>query len=136
MSKLNEFKALVSGFLDRHPIIRFGMVGLIGTILDYLVLKLLISYGVNTYIATAIGFMVGCVNGYLLNSIFVFKKEYSQSRYLKYLVVSIIGLIFTELIVRILHFSTFRVSIDLAKLCAVGVVFFWNYLMSRVWAFK
>ena len=126
----------LSKLLEKYPIIRFGVVGLMSTILDYSVLKLLISQGVGTYLATAIGFLVGCINGYIFNSVLVFKAKYTYVRYIKYLLVSLVGLLFTELIVKFLHFSTIKISIDVAKLVAVCVVFFWNYLMSRVWAFK
>ena len=54
-------------------------------------------------------------------------------RYGKYLIVSLGGFIITELLVNYLHNG---IGVNKAKLVAVVVVFFWNYGLSKVWAFK
>jgi hypothetical protein len=35
-----------------------------------------------------------------------------------------------------LHVRTAHVSLNEAKLVAVAIVFFWNYSLSKLWAFK
>lgn len=114
----------------------FALVGFVSTSIDLLVLKVLLVIGVNVYLSTAIGFFSGLVNGYLMNSHFVFRQVKSPGRYFKYVVVSLAGLLWTELIVDWLHVRSGRFSAMGAKLVAVVLVFFWNYLLSRKWAFK
>lgn len=122
--------------IHSHPAVRFAVVGAISTVWDVLVYTLLLKAGVNIYLATALGFLVGLTNGYLMNSRFVFAQERSAARYGKYAVVSGIGLLLTELIIHLLHVDWAHLSALKAKLVAVVLVFFWNYGMSKLWAFK
>lgn len=116
-----------------YSIIRFGAVGLISTLIDIGLLNLFKHWGASLLVATAIGFLAGSVNGYLLNSRYVFQKERSYGAYGKFLLVTFIGLLITEGIVHLLEPG---MSFNKAKLVAVVVVFFWNYAFSKLWAFK
>jgi len=75
------------------------------------------------------------MNGYLLNSRFVFARDRSWVRYAKYFTVAIGGLLLTELIIYIVH-GQLGVGELLSKLIAVGLVFCWNYPMNRYWTFR
>lgn len=119
-----------------HPLIRFAGVGALNTILDILVLKALTLAGMAVWIATAIGYICGWTNGFFMSSRYVFKTKASGARYAKYGLVSFGGLLLTELIINILHVRVFHIELLLAKLIAVAVVFFWNYTLSKVWAFS
>ena len=92
--------------------------------------------GVAVPIAVAAGFSLGAVNGYLLNSHFVFRQEWSYERFLKYLAINLVGLYFTEVIINFLHLTGGHLGLNEAKLVAVGLVFCWNYGMSKLWAFR
>jgi putative flippase GtrA len=120
-----------------HTIVRFAGVGVISTICDLTVLKVLYPYvWDNVYGATAIAFLCGLTVGFLLNGRYVFKQDHTLSRYLKYGLVSLGGLILTELIIHALHVDLHIMTAFKAKLVAVALVFFWNYGWSKVWAFK
>ena len=119
----------------QSSLIRFGVVGLISTLIDIFVLNLANHFGASTWISTGIGFIAGATNGYFLNSKFVFAKDKSYARYTKYLIISLGGLLLTELIVTTLH-DLYSLNLNLGKLVAVMIVFFWNYLGSKIWAFK
>ena len=129
--------ALYSFFNDlmRHSLIRFGMVGAVSTFFDLVVLKLLLMAGVNVYLATAIGFLVGLTNGYFMNTKLVFKQNRDIGRYAKYFLISLGGLLITE---QIIHYLHVREGLEVlpSKLVAVVIVFFWNYILSKLWAFK
>ncbi|MBU6389708.1 GtrA family protein, partial [Patescibacteria group bacterium] len=84
-------------WLDQ-PIVRFAGVGFLSTVIDIGLLNLLNYLGVNIYVATAVAFITAMTNGYLLNSRFVFSQERSYQRYIKYCIVSAVGLVLTELI--------------------------------------
>lgn len=120
--------------LANRSIIRFAAVGLTSTIIDILLLNLF-GLVLNVYIATGIGFVAGATNGYILNSMFVFKKEKSTNRFTKYFLISLSGLALTEVIIHYVHVD-FGLRLNAAKLVAVGIVFFWNYGWSKFWAFK
>jgi len=119
--------------LANHSLIRFAGVGAVSTILDILFLNLGRKFGLSVGFATALGFIVGSTNGYLMNTFWVFTKDADAVRYTKYLALSAGGLLWTELIVHALDQS---LTLNGAKLVAVAVVFFWNYTLSKMWAFK
>lgn len=126
----------LSFWVRRYPILMFGMVGLVNTLIDLAVLNLLLRLSVNTYLAVAIGFGSGLTNGYYMNTAFVFRQAKSYQRYGKYFLVSMVGLLLTELIIFLLHGALDLLPIFQAKLVAVVLVFFWNYTLSKGWAFS
>ncbi len=113
---------------------RFGVVGIGSTAIDFLVYNALLGGGLGVYLAGGLGFMAGFVNGYFWNSRAVFKKS-SPERAARYLLVSLGGLLLTELFLHFFHVQL-GWSENVAKLGAVGIVFFWNYLLSSRWAFR
>jgi len=119
-----------------RSIISFAGVGLISTILDLCVLKISLLIGLNVYLAISLGFFTGLTNGYILNSRFVFKQDPSHRRYFKYFLISLGGYFLTLGIVYLLHDRSGWLSPIYAKLIAVVIVFFWNYILSKLWAFK
>ncbi len=116
------------------PFVRFAGVGLLSTILDFIVLNLCLRAGASVYVAGFLGFFAGFTNGYLLNSRYVFAHA-SREAYGKYFIVSLGGLLLTELFLDIFHVRA-GLSENGAKLIAVVVVFFWNYFLSKSWVFK
>jgi putative flippase GtrA len=109
-------------------------VGALSTIIDLIVYNLLLRAGVHIYIAGAIGFFAGFTNGYFFNSRYVFYRA-STERYVKYFLVSLGGLLITEMLLHELHL-VLGMGQNPAKLVAVVVVFVWNYLLSKFWAFN
>lgn len=128
----NNFVKLLTNF--REPIV-FALVGFLSSLIDIISLLLLHHFGVNKFIATAIAFTLGTLNGYFLNSRYSFKQELSRSRIAKYFLISLGGLLWTEYIIFLLT-SKEHLNLLPAKLVAILLVFFWNYLLSKIWAFK
>jgi len=119
--------------LHKQPIVRFAGVGVISTAIDILLLNVLTKLGTPEWFAVGVAFLAGTTNGYFMNNALVFAKETSATRYTKYLGVSAGGLLWTELIV---HLLRGHLGLNGSKLVAVVIVFFWNYGLSKVWAFK
>ncbi len=113
--------------------LRFAGVGALSTAIDILVFNVLLLTGASVYLAGGIGFFAGFSNGYFFNSRYVFKQG-SHVQYGKYLLVSLGGLLITEVILHLFHVE-FGLEENISKLVAVGIVFFWNYGLSKVWVF-
>ena len=128
--------AYFQGVARKRPIVGFAGVGLLSTLLDITFLKLGLALNAPLWLATAIGFLIGLANGYLLNSAFVFEKQRTGASGFKYFLISLGGLGITELIVNLLTIWHPVLGALQAKLVAVIIVFFWNYILSRVWAFR
>lgn len=116
------------------PVVRFALVGLLNTLIDVLIFKGLIILGVHVLIAGAIGFFAGFLNGYFWNSRYVFYTG-SRTSQVRYFVVSGVGLGMNEFFLYLFH-TLLGLSDLSAKFIAVGIIFCWNYLMSKRWAFK
>jgi len=133
MHLLEVFKKVNS----KRPIIGFAVVGAISTAIDFIVLNILAKgFQVEYHVAVGVAFMAGLINGYFLNSRLVFNTEHSWKRYFKYFITSLGGFLWTELIINQLIEQAHMSSLNEAKLIAAFVVLFWNYTLSKLWAFK
>ncbi|MCX6808615.1 MAG: GtrA family protein [Candidatus Berkelbacteria bacterium] len=129
-------------------IIRYGAVGFVSTVIDLGVLKLLTMFSWPYWIALALGFSSGTVNGYFMNSRWTFKYKTAGSEGIKFsqfTIVSLIGLGLTELIGNS-YMSIFGADVTIlgktigakmiGKLISVVLVFAWNYLGNKFWTFR
>ncbi len=126
----------------KHDFLKYGLVGGTSTVLDFLVLNLSFKFMGNQdhflWLATAFGFAVGTVNGYVLNSRWTFAydtKGQETKKFIQFLVVSAFGLIFTEIIVLSLA-NALGLEKNVGKSVAVIIVFFWNYFANKHWTFR
>ena len=126
----------------KFDFVRYGIVGATSTVLDYLIFNLsyvlMGNHSNLLWLATAIGFACGTVNGYLLNSRWTFSfdtRGKETKKFIQFIIVSAIGLIFTEIIVLGLA-TTFSLDRNIAKAFAIVVVFFWNYFANKYWTFR
>ena len=131
-----------------REIITYGVVGGVSTVIDMGILKICTVVGWPYWLALALGFSAGTVNGYFMNSRWTFRYKTKGKEGLKFsqfAVVSLIGLGLTELIgnsyvhyigndlTLVGHTIGFKM---VGKLIAVVLVFAWNYLANKFWTFK
>lgn len=60
--------------------IKFGLVGVSNTVVNYVVYLIFVSLGVQYLIANTIGFIVSVLNAYFWGSRFVFKEDESKQK--------------------------------------------------------
>lgn len=135
---MNKFISKILGI----EIVRYGLVGFVSTVLDYLILnvsfKMMGDQDDLLWLATAIGFFAGLVNGYYMNSRWTFKyntEGKEAKKFSQFAIISLVGLGLTELIV-ISFTNKMGMDKNISKLIAVGVVFFWNYFGNKFWTFQ
>lgn len=125
--------------LFNFSVVRYGIVGGIGTLIHFLVLLLLVrAYSLSPILASAIGFMVVLLLSYQLNKYWTFNQINTvdkSSRFIKYTVVSGCGLI--------LNTSVMYVSIEwlhlnyvIGQALVIVVVPIFNYILNRNWTFR
>ena len=139
--------------------IKFGFVGLGNTLVSYAV-EMLCLYGllagvmregslslgswdwpwpdVKWALCSALGFLAGVVNSYLLNSRFVFKeKQRSPWRtFLKLAASSVLASLVISYLIKLWLAGTFGFPAWLASACALLVSVPLNFLASKYWAFR
>lgn len=129
-------------FIAQRPFIKqfikFGLVGVMNTMIDYTIYAALF-YVVHVHylLANIISFSVAVSNSYILNRRWTFRSDHPawRTEAAKFIVVNIIGLGLSEILL-FLQVDHLHISKLLAKLFAIVVVLFWNYVGTRFWAFR
>lgn len=129
--------------------IRFGIVGTSGFLVDFSITAIMLSlFGVNEYIANAVGFIFGATNNYILNRRWTWRSKNPNIRgeFLKFFMVSAAGLGINSLVIFICRASLGEYSIVVlgygissfwvAKLIATAVVLVWNFLVNNYFTFR
>jgi putative flippase GtrA len=130
--------------LSAHPrarvliqFVKFGIVGVSNTLLTLAVYTLLLKVlGVWYLAASAIGFVVGAINGFLLNRRWTFREHVGDALTpVRWGIVQTCGL---ALNVGLLYVFVHDVHLDklLAQLCATAVVTLSTFFANRAWTFR
>ncbi|MCY9513106.1 GtrA family protein [Paenibacillus apiarius] len=120
----------------RAKIVKYGVVGALGTLLHFSVLILLVEwFGCNPIISSVIGFIIVLIISFFMNQRWTFGAGgMGRMAFIKYVAVSGIGLILNTAIV--------FVTVDLlqwpyviGQLCVVAVVPPLNFVLNYYWTF-
>jgi len=94
------------------------------------------TLGLNYLIAAALGFLVGVLTNYTINVLIVFESGgKKKTEFSIFALIGIGGLLWTELILWILH-DHFSMPVMLAKLFCFVLVLNWNFFMRKKFVFK
>jgi len=117
--------------------LKFGLVGFLGLIIDFGV-----TYAVkeklrwNKYLANSLGFIIACINNYILNRAWTFENTDPAVgwQFSKFLFVAVVGLVLNNLLIYLLT-ERLRLNFYPAKLVAIILVFFWNFSLNYFYTF-
>jgi putative flippase GtrA len=124
-----------------HPVavqfVKFGIVGVSNTLLTFIVYTLLLKvFGVWYLAASAIGFIVGATNGFLLNRRWTFSEHVGDSLTpVRWAVVQGCGLGLNEGLL-FLFVSEARLDKLLAQAFATVAVTVTTFFANRAWTFR
>lgn len=118
-------------------LIKYAIVGVIGTSIDLGSLYLFVELGhIPVILASVFSFLLAVVNNFILNKVWTFQNKSKNYRklFIKFLIVSVVGLGLTifcmHLFVNIVH-----IWYILAKALTSLVVLSWNFLGNKFWTF-
>jgi putative flippase GtrA len=117
--------------------VKFGTVGVSNTLLTFLVYTLLLKvFGVWYLAASAIGFLVGAINGFLLNRRWTFKEHVGDALTpVRWGVVQGCGLGLNEALLYLLVAGA-HVDKLLSQAFATAIVTVLTFLANRAWTFR
>ena len=146
--------SLLKSTKERIRFIKFGTVGIIGSVVDFGVFNLLtIVFNVNSIVSSIISFSLAVVNNFILNRIWTYPETRKLSVYkqlIQFAIVSCLGLAIrvplfawlekvliplAEKLVPNLLTPTI-VGHNVALALVIGVVMLWNYFVNRFWTFR
>mgnify|MGYP005847477419 FL=1 len=153
-------------FLDNpkelERFLKFAMVGAIGAVVDFAVLNLMkwifekIGLGegwsvslrphqIQLIAANILSFSAAVLSNFTWNRLWTFPESRQRplgSQLAQFAVVNILGLGINTLLLVTMdqyvfqHLFSPRLSYNLAKAFAIGVVLFWNFGVNRVWTYR
>lgn len=116
-------------------IMKFGIVGVLATLIDYIVLWILTEYAGLYYLASAaISFSVSVIFNYICSMRYVFvRKENADRRkeFVIFLVLSVIGLGMNQLLMWI-GTDVLGIYYLIAKLFATALVMVYNFITRKL----
>jgi putative flippase GtrA len=134
--------------------IRFGIVGIIGSLIDFGFLNLFtIVFNIPYVLSSVFSFSLAVINNFVLNRIWTFpasRKDPIANQLIQFGLVSVVGLLIRTPLLAWLE----KVLIPLAEkwvpnfltptivghnvglAIGIGVVMLWNYFANRFWTFK
>lgn len=119
-------------------IIRFGIVGLVATIIDFLLLFCLTDF-LNIYylVSSIISFIISLLVNYILSIKWVFdvKKKQTYREVLLFIILSTIGLLINQLILYIFT-DIFNIYYIFSKLVATLIVMIYNFVTRKIFIEK
>ncbi len=128
-----RYKKITSEFF------KFAFVGLLGTILNLVVLYSLTEFLQIYYLLSAIvAFVVSATHNFILNKIWTFKenmKDRITSKYLKFFSVSVVALLVNLFFLRVFT-ESLGIYYMVSQVLAIGMALIINFLGNKMWTFK
>ena len=117
--------------------IKFGIVGVSNTLLTLVVYTVLLKvFGVWYLAASAIGFIAGATNGFLLNRRWTFRDHVGDALTpVRWAIVQGAGLAIDELMLYVLVHDA-KLDKLLAQVCATAFVTVTTFFVNRAWTFR
>ena len=122
---------------NERQLVRYGMVGGLGTIYDYLLFTVLVSVGVDKIIANTTSFIFATLLAFIGHRAITFKhrKTNSKKSLAKFFVVNTSGLLLSNLIL-IIAVDYLGQTTNIGKISAIVITVIILYLINSVWSFS
>ena len=140
---------------ERERFLKFAIVGISGTIVDFGIFNFLLHMQFNSIVASTISFIVAVFNNFYWNR----NWTYPESKILpiapqliNFSLVSIAGLLIRTILYKLLeqpsinfaegmlsediYFSAEVIGKNISLAFVIIIVLFWNYLANRFWTYK
>lgn len=122
---------------DLIRFIKFGMVGVLNTLVNWVIFFILNAFGMYYILANIIAYALGTIHSYLWNTLWVFKykEKASTDTTIKFVILNAVGLG--------LNTGILYVLVDLCNLnkfiglvITTGIVMIINYVVNKLWVFS
>ncbi|SDF97331.1 Putative flippase GtrA (transmembrane translocase of bactoprenol-linked glucose) [Fontibacillus panacisegetis] len=142
-----KLKALkLKGFLSRKGLaqfIKFNIVGLMNTIIDFIVFSLLLLLGIGSVGAQIISYIAGSINSYVMNRNITFasilhKKETKKIEWRQFIRFGVLNLTVLAISLLCLYLLITKLGLHpiIAKIIVTGMTVTIGFYVSRKWVFR
>ena len=120
-----------------NKFVKFGLVGVLNTLINWIIFALLNFIGVYYIVANVIAYVIATANSYIWNSKWVFKYNGKNKKETtaNFVILNLIGL---GLNTGILYLLVDMVGFNklIALVITTGIVMIINYIVNKLWVFK
>lgn len=117
-------------------IVRYGLVGAVGTVAQYAVLVGSVSTHIATpVVASTAGAVVGAIINYILNAKFTFNRTGHAQALPRFALIAIAGALVNGVLMKILIHAA-GLNYMIAQVLATLIVLGLTYSMNSVWTFR
>lgn len=119
-------------------LIRFALVGVMNTLVDFCVYQLLLWLGLHYAPAQVLSYSCGLLNSYFFNSRWTFRREknYTKREFLRFLLVNLCSLALSVLLLRLCYEALGIESNLIAKGIVTVFVMLVNFIANKLFVFK
>ena len=118
-------------------LVKFGITGVMNTLVDFAVFLLLTHIGVAIYFAQVVSYSCGILNSYIVNRSWTFK---SKGKFLGPQMVRFIAVNLSLLLLSLVLLWVFTEQLGfikiLAKLCSTVLIMVIGFVVNRLWVFR
>ena len=118
-------------------IVKFSIVGVSNTVLNFVIFILLDNLGINYMVASITAYSLSIINSYFWNSRLVFKCENKNKKgvVIKFIILNLIGLSINTLLMGVLV-GVLQIKKIVAMFIVTLLVMCMNYVLNKIWVFK
>lgn len=125
--------------VELRRFIKFSLVGVVNTVIDFLIFFIAINVaGLHYLFANIISWFVAVGVSFFLNKFWTFKSvgvNSTASQYARFTAVSLVALGLSLLLLYV-FVEIMSLHELVGKILTIGIVVFWNFFMNRLWTFK
>ncbi|MEZ0537736.1 GtrA family protein [Caldicellulosiruptoraceae bacterium PP1] len=128
-------------FIKYRSFLRFVLVGLLNTSVDFFVFTIFHSlFFLDVSFSQSAGYITGTLNSFVLNKLWTFenqktKKVTTIKQFLKFILVNIVSLIISVILIRNLTYSL-NLNPYFSKIIVTVITQFVNYYGYKLWVFN
>ncbi len=121
---------------NRKQFLRFCMIGVLNTAVDYAVFSIASLFSWNIYLAQTCGYAAGVLNSYTLNRRWTFSTEkgFFSRELTRFIAVNLVSYAASIGALWLLA-DVWGINKYFAKILLIGVTLVINYALSRLWVF-
>ena len=140
---------------EKERFIKFALVGFGGTVIDFCVFNLLLSFQINSIFAGSVSFFVAVLNNYFWNRNWTYPESKIApiaTQLIKFSSVSIAGLVIRNILYKLIEqpiirfvegyisennpFSVEVFGQNISLAIVIIVILIWNFSINRLWTYK
>jgi len=135
---------------EAKHLVKYGMVGVSGTIIELGLLNFLIfvvgwNSDLQKVMANVVAVSVAIISNFVWNRLWTFPESRSGGagkQFAKFAIVSVIGLVINSAIFFLADKYIFSpwlsefIAVQMAKFTAIAITLMWNFTVNRFWTFK